>query len=216
MSDCFKGNDLSCYKGDRCIFKKVSFSIISGDALVLRGPNGSGKSSLLRLMASLDNSKTGEIKWNNKLISKDPILHRERVHYLGHSNAIKLALTVKENLAVWPRLMTIGRSYKTEIKEKLDYALEAFNIQHLADLPARLLSSGERRRLALARLLVSNATLWLLDEPTTGLDKTSQVALEKLLSAHLTNSGMVVISIHGPLHIKNFHSIDLASNAAFK
>ena len=216
MTDYFQARNVSCNRGGRCIFKGLSFSIQNGDALVLRGPNGSGKSSLLRMMAGLTTPVAGELVWNKKSIAQETFFHRNRIHYLGHFNAVKPALTVGENLAIWQKLRSNGLSVRQEEKKALERALIAFDILHLADLPARLLSSGESRRLALARLLVNDALLWLLDEPANGLDDSSRCALEEIVSQHQMAGGMVVISLHGPTKLKNTHTLNLTSNANLK
>ena len=216
MTDYFQAKNISCNRGGRCVFKGLSFSLQNGDALILRGPNGSGKSSLLRMMAGLSTPVKGELVWNKKNISQDPCLHRDRIHYLGHFDAVKPALTVRENLAIWQKLRGDGLSVRQEEKKALERALIAFDMLHLEDLPARLLSSGESRRLALARLLANNAFLWLLDEPANGLDDSSRCALEEIISEHQMAGGMVVISIHGPSNLTNTRTLNLTSNANLK
>jgi len=216
MTDYFQAKNISCNRGGRCVFKGLSFSLQNGDALILRGPNGSGKSSLLRMMAGLSTPVKGELVWNKKNISQDPCLHRDRIHYLGHFDAVKPALTVRENLAIWQKLRGDGLSVRQEEKKALERALIAFDMLHLEDLPARLLSSGESRRLALARLLANNAFLWLLDEPANGLDDSSRCALEEIVSEHQMAGGMVVISIHGPSNLTNTRTLNLTSNANLK
>ena len=216
MTNYFQAKNISCNRGGKCVFKGLSFSLQSGGALILRGPNGSGKSSLLRMMAGLSTPAAGELFWNKENISQDPFFHRDRIHYLGHFDAVKPALSVRENLAVWQKLRSNSLSGKQEEKKALERALKAFNMIHLVDLPARLLSSGESRRLALARLLANNAALWLLDEPANGLDDNSRQALEKIVSEHQVAGGMVVISVHGPLNLKNTHTLNLSLKAYLK
>ena len=216
MTDYFQAQNISCNRGEKCVFKGLSFSLQNGGALILRGPNGSGKSSLLRMMAGLSTPAEGELLWNKENIAQDPFYHRDRIHYLGHFNAVKPALTVKENLAVWQKLRGTSSSVRQEEKKALERALIAFDMLHLADLPARLLSSGESRRLALARLLANNASLWLLDEPANGLDDSSRRALEEIVSEHQVAGGMVVISVHGPSNLTNTHTLNLSSNAYLK
>ncbi|HAA91843.1 MAG TPA: heme ABC transporter ATP-binding protein CcmA [Rhodospirillaceae bacterium] len=208
MTNHFAGNDLTCIRGGRQVFEGLSFTLESGDALILRGPNGSGKSSLLRLMAGLGTPATGAVVWNDTSIGDDRLLHAERLHYVGHKNAVKPALTVRENLDVWAKLQGTGAT--------VDEALTTFDLGHLKELPARLLSSGETRRLALARLVASEAPLWLLDEPTVGLDQASVSSLTDLLSAHRQQGGMVVMSIHGSFAAENSRTLDLGTrrNAA--
>lgn len=204
MTERFYGENLTCIRGGRQVFEGLSFALESGDALILRGPNGSGKSSLLRLMAGLGAPAAGEIAWHDIAVGDDRLLHGERIHYLGHRNAVKPALTVRENLTVWAKLRHGDAA-------AVDDALAAFDLLRLAELPARLLSSGETRRLALARLVATEAPLWLLDEPTVGLDQASVERLAGLLSGHRRQGGMVVLSIHGPFAAEDSRTLDLGT-----
>jgi len=187
----FTGRDLTCLRGERLVFTGLSFRVAAGETLLLRGPNGSGKSSLLRCMAGLLAPIAGVQSWNDRPLAQDVDGHRARLRYLGHQDAVKPALTVQENLAFWQQLhghrdaAGIGR------------ALADLALDHLADLPARLLSAGQRRRVALARLLAAPAVLWLLDEPTTALDDDSVERFVRMVGRHRDGGGMVVLSSHG-------------------
>ncbi|MDA0654897.1 MAG: heme ABC exporter ATP-binding protein CcmA [Proteobacteria bacterium] len=205
MADRFAGNDLTCIRGGRLVFKNLAFDLERGGALILRGPNGSGKSSLLRLMAGLGRATTGHITWDDGPIADDMAAHAERLHYIGHKNATKSALTARENLEFWAAL----RGSESSVTE----AIENFGLNRLADLPARLFSSGETRRLALARLAANKATLWLLDEPTVGLDQTSVTCLSDLVRRHRAKGGMVVLSVHGPFALENSRTLDLGTRS---
>ena len=201
MSSRFSGNDLVCIRGERAVFEDLSFSISEGDALVLRGPNGSGKSTLLRVMAGFLRPETGTLTWNDEDISQDMHSHRKNIHYVGHQDAIKLLLTVAENLSFAVSLRT----------SEFDHceALDAFALADLADLPVRLLSVGQRRRLALSRLVASQAPLWLLDEPTVSLDENAIAMLLAVISAHRAVGGMVVVAVHGPLILEDMSELDV-------
>ncbi len=201
MPDCLSGEDLSCIRGERLVFTKLTFRLEAGEALVLRGPNGSGKSSLLRLIAGLGRPTTGAIAWNGADIARDRAAHRARVAYAGHADAIKAALTVEENFRFWSELRGGG-------PEPIA-ALARLGLDRHANIPGRFLSSGERRRLALATLAASGADVWLLDEPTVGLDAASLSALEGLLAAHLREGGMVVLSTHVDLALGGATTLDL-------
>jgi heme exporter protein A len=187
----FAGHDLACRRGERLVFSGLSFRVAAGAALLLRGPNGSGKSSLLRCMAGLLVPVAGAQTWDDQPVTLDLDAHRGRLRYLGHQDAVKSALTVLENLALWQQLhglrdpAAIGR------------ALSGLGLDRLAELPARLLSAGQRRRVALARLLASPAPLWLLDEPTTALDDDGVARFARMVGDHRAAGGLVVLSSHG-------------------
>jgi heme exporter protein A len=181
----FAGRSLVCRRGERLVFSHLDFDLAPGGALLLRGPNGSGKSSLLRLMAGLLHAAEGELAWDGVPIGREPEDHRRRLAFLGHLDAVKPALTVTENLAFW-----CGR-------EAVAPALSAFGISRLALLPARLLSAGQRRRLALARVAARQAPLWLLDEPTNGLDAEAEILFAEALARHRAAGGMAAIALHG-------------------
>jgi heme exporter protein A len=175
---------IAAFRGERLVLRDLSFAVASGQALLLLGPNGSGKSTLLRLLAGLKRPDAGAILWQGEDALADLTTHARRVAYLGHLDAIKPGLTVTENLM----FAAAGRPAAP--------ALATMGLEALADLPARMLSAGQRRRLALARLALSEAPLWLLDEPTLGLDLASLDRLGALLAAHRAQGGMVVAATH--------------------
>ncbi len=174
------------------MFAGLSFALAAADALLLRGPNGSGKSSLLRLLAGFLPPAAGRLAWAGVAIADDLAGHRARLHAIGHADAIKSLLTVRENLAFAAALAGAA-------PDGVDAALAGFDLGHLADLPARHLSAGQRRRLALARLLATSRPLWLLDEPEVGLDAASRARLEQALAAHRAGGGIVVLASHGAI-----------------
>jgi heme exporter protein A len=186
----FRGDRLACERGGRLVFARLDFTLVAGEMLVLRGANGSGKSTLLRVMAGLTPVLSGEIRWGDGAIQADRLAHNGRCHYVGHQDALKPVLTVRQNLQLW-------QSLRNGAPERIDLALEQLGIARLADLPARLLSAGQRRRLALARLVAIAAPLWLLDEPATALDADGVSRLDQLLRDHLAGGGRVVLSSHG-------------------
>src|SRR5262249_36586036 len=143
-----------------------AFALGPGDALLLIGPNGSGKSSLLRLMAGLLPPQRGWLEWDGIAVAEDPAAHRARLHLVGHQDAGKAVLTVHETALFWGGLGGGDGG-------AADAALDRFGLAPLAGFPCRLLSAGQKKRLSLARLLAAPAPLWLLDEPTTGLDQAS-------------------------------------------
>jgi heme exporter protein A len=188
------GTNVACRRGERLVFAGLSFTLPAGGALVLTGPNGSGKSSLLRLLAGLARPEAGVVSWQGANITEDPAAHRGRLHFIGHQDALKGVLTVGETLAFWAGMRGGGET---------SAALAHFRLAALADWPCRLLSAGQRRRLALARLIASPAALWLLDEPTTGLDADAVADLVAALERHRRDGGCVALSTHTPVPLEN-------------
>lgn len=186
----FSGENLTCRRGGRMVFTGLGFSVPSGGALVLRGPNGSGKTTLLRLMAGLARPVTGRLTWSGAAL-EDSDAHGKHLRFIGHLDAIKPAFTVRENLTFWAAFWGIADA------SLVAKAMEAFGLGALADFPARLLSAGQRHRLALARLIASPAPLWLLDEPANALDDRSLNALTQTIADHRARGGMVVLASHG-------------------
>ena len=193
-------SELACERGGRPVFSGLGFELESGRALILGGRNGSGKSSLLRLLAGLLRPAGGSLAWDEAPVFDDLSRHAGRIHYLGHLDAVKPNLTVTENLDFWAGLQQ-GRH--------AEEALIHFGLDALAKEPARLLSSGQRRRLALARLLAAPRELWLLDEPSVGLDTASRQRLENALADHLSAGGMAVIATHQALELAGAAALDL-------
>lgn len=202
----FDGEGVRCVRGQRVVFDGLAFSLASGAALVLTGPNGSGKSSLLRLMAGLARPAAGRILWDGAPIAADPEAHGARLHYVGHLDAIKPALGVRENLAVWADLRDGAVA--------VDSALDRVGLASLAGLPARYLSAGQRRRLSLARLFAVPALLWLLDEPSVALDRESVAMLTEAIALHRQGGGICVVSTNVDLVIADAASLDLPRFAA--
>jgi heme exporter protein A len=191
--------DLAVFRGERLVFRNLGFQLPAGGALVLSGPNGSGKSTLLRLLAGLVRPAAGRVLWDGADVFSDLAEQGRRVAYLGHQDAVKPGLTVAENLR-FPAAIS-GRSIAS--------ALLAVGLDTLADLPARMLSAGQKRRLALSRLVLSAAPLWLLDEPTLGLDTGSIERFGALLAAHRAGGGMVVVATHVPLPLPDTAALRL-------
>jgi heme exporter protein A len=207
MPNRFAGQALTCFRGERFVFEDLEFGVETGGALVLTGPNGSGKSSLIRIMATLLAAVEGDLTWNGESIADDPEGHHARLHYVAYQDAIKPVMTVRENLAFWAGL----KGPKAEIEASLD----AVGIKRLIDTPAQFLSSGQRRRLSLARLMASSAELWLLDEPTVGLDRDAIRLLEGLIGRHRADGGLVVLATHQPVELGgNETRLDLANFVA--
>jgi heme exporter protein A len=178
---------LAAFRGERLVFRDLSFRVERGGALVLAGPNGSGKSTLLRLLAGLVRAAAGSLLWDGADALADLPEHGRRLAYVGHLDAVKPGLTVAENLSFAARGSAVGP------------ALEALGLAPLAGLPARMLPAGQKRRLALSRLALSTAPLWLLDEPTLGLDSAAVEHFGQLLARHRAGGGIVVAATHLPL-----------------
>jgi heme exporter protein A len=182
---------LAAFRGERLVLREVDFGIAAGGGLLVLGPNGSGKSTLLRLLAGLRRPDAGRITWDGEDIAADRGAHAARVAYIGHLDALKPTLTGSENLAFDARL---GHGDVTS-------ALADLDLDPLAAIPARMLSAGQRRRLALARLSLTQAPLWLLDEPTVGLDAVSIGRFCAMLAAHCASGGIVIAATHVSLPI---------------
>ena len=184
-----RADGLACVRGGRLVFEGVSFALAPGGALLLMGPNGAGKSSLLRLLAGFLAPSAGTLSWDGRPALEDRAEHRARLHLIGHSNAIKGALTARENLRF---AVAIAGAPISRVKG----ALEGFELTPLADVPAAYLSAGQQRRLALARLLAASRPLWLLDEPDAGLDADNRAHLTRAVAAHRAAGGTAVIATH--------------------
>ena len=196
-----KAENLSCERGGRLVFQNLNFELAAGEFLELRGANGAGKSSLLRLLAGLNSPSSGTVKFEND--DQEKTLS-EQSHYIGHADAHKLSLTVHENLIFWARFLEgniTAESFAT------------FNLESLANDQTQLLSTGQRRRLTLARLCVAERPLWLLDEPTIGLDAASLGRLQHHIRKHLNKGGVVIAATHSDIGITANHRLDLSKAA---
>ncbi len=196
-----------CVRSERTVFRGLNFALSAAGALTLVGPNGSGKSSLLRMMAGLLQPASGTMVWDgedapNEMVD-DMDIHGARLHYVGHHDAVKPVLTVAENIGFWARLRGGG-------EDTIRDALEVFDINHLYDVPGRFLSAGQKRRVNLARIIAAPAPLWLLDEPTTALDKATIKRLEAALQNHRDAGGMVVLSTHADVDTPDSQTLNLA------
>ena len=183
---------LACRRGGRLVFSELGCVLPAGGALLLTGANGSGKSTLLRLLATLLTPETGTVAWGGVSVWEDLPGYRSRLHYVGHLDAVKPALAVRETLVFWAGL-------RGPQAPAIDVALAAFALDAIAEWPCRWLSAGQKRRLALARLLASPAPLWLLDEPTAALDADGERRLAAVIEAHRTAGGRVAIATHQAL-----------------
>jgi len=187
----FSVSNLSCSRGDKRLFSGVSFTLQPGQWLHLEGDNGVGKTSLLRLACGLSALEDGEITWNHQAVVQNLEAFRADLAYLGHQLALKEDLTPLENLRA--DAAVAGRPLKPE--DALN-ALAQLGLRGREHLPVRVLSQGQKRRTALARLLVSSAKLWILDEPFVALDTAAQNALTQIINGHLAHQGMVLLTSH--------------------
>jgi heme exporter protein A len=201
------GEDLACRRGERLVFKGLGFHLPAGGALVLTGPNGSGKSSLLRLLATLLAPEAGRLSWGGASVARDPAGYRAAIHYVGHLDAVKPALTPREMLGFWTALRGVRRP-------AIDAALAAFGLENVAAWPCRWLSAGQRRRLALARLIAAPAPIWLLDEPGAALDSDGETRLAAQIEAHRAAGGSIAVATHQPIALAGATILALADFAA--
>ncbi len=189
--------DLECVRGDHCLFKGLSFSLQGGELLYLRGSNGSGKTSLLRTVCGLLEPAGGEVLWKGKNVRSQRDEFNAELTYLGHLNGVKGELTAFENLRLGDALSGLAVS-----EDDIYDALERIGLGGREDLPTQVLSQGQKRRVALARLLLSKASLWVLDEPFTALDVGAVDQLAKLIEAHLQKGGMAMFTTHQVVDIQ--------------
>ncbi len=200
--------NLSGARGGEILFSGLSFAVEEGGALLLTGPNGSGKSTLLRIVAGLLPAESGTVAIEGGGEGKDEGKDEDwpdvasACHYLGHQNGMKTAMSVEENLRFW-------RDFLGEPHLEVWEALEMVGLGDLGHLPYGYLSTGQRRRVAIARLLSSWRPVWLLDEPTSGLDKASEAQFAALMRAHMEDGGIVVAATHLPLGLDEAQELRL-------
>lgn len=196
-----EADKLAGERGGETIFANLSFAIDAGEALVVTGPNGSGKSTLLRIICGLLAPEAGKVE----LREDGTVLPvRAACHYLGHQNAMKPALSVRENLLFWQK-------FNGAAQAQIDEALEAVDLPGVEHLPFGYLSTGQKRRVSIAKLLVSHRPLWIVDEPTAGLDKASETRFAEIMRTHMREGGMIVAATHIPLGLESVSSLDMAA-----
>lgn len=190
-------NHIHLFRGGRHILKDFSLSIMQGDAILLTGPNGVGKSSLLRAIAGLCPIESGEIIFQNPSLQDD-------IAWLGAQDALKPSLTLEENLSFSARLG----------KKNMDVILKHLALSHLINYPTRLLSSGQKRRAAFARVYLSDAKIWLLDEPINGIDQETITIMGEIIAQHRQNGGTIIAASHIPIPLKKQRIIALKPHSS--
>jgi heme exporter protein A len=180
---------LSFERNYQNLLHNINITLHAGEILHVKGENGSGKSTLLRILAGFIQPQEGNIFWNNQCITKHTSDYQQQLHYVGHQNAVKLHLTVHENL----QLICALHNQK---QNKIETILRELKISHLANKKTLYISAGQQRRVALSRLLLYPTALWLLDEPTTALDKEGQQLFNELLKQHIKQGGMAILTAH--------------------
>ena len=203
MTAKLSADDLTLFRGERCLFKELSFALNPGELLLLEGRNGSGKTSLMRAIAGLIELESGEIFWNGKSVQS----HRQAFHgslvWMAHRVGFKADLTLVENLKFESHL-------RAQSGKDLDEVLQRLDIGRLKPLPVRSLSAGQQRRVALARMLLSRVPLWLMDEPFTNLDREGRALVMELTTEHLERDGMCIMAAHQDIQIGgNVRKIEL-------
>lgn len=191
-----QASELSCYRDERLLFADLSFQLQTGEVLLLEGANGSGKTSLLRILCGFREADAGEIVWCGQAISESS--YYEDMAYVGHADGTKKELTVLENLKFALALGSAG-------KYSIEQALDKVQLAGFDDNPVHTLSAGQKRRLSLARLLITHNLLWILDEPFTSLDRQGIKLIESLLAEHIEKGGMAVLTSHHDLSMANLN-----------
>jgi heme exporter protein A len=189
-------SNLACMRGDHQLFSGLNFSLGAGEVMQVQGENGSGKTSLLRMLCGFIQPESGEIRWKGQVINKLGEEYFAEMFYLGHLNAIKDELNALENLLISAGLAGCAVGEKVALE-----ALRRMGLRRREHLPVKVLSQGQRRRVALSRLLVNDAQLWILDEPLTALDVGAVGLMEELIGEHLSKGGMAIFTTHQPLRV---------------
>lgn len=189
-------SNLACTRGDHLLFRELSFDLAAGELMQVQGANGSGKTSLLRMLCGFIQPEAGQILWCKQDIHEYDAAYKAEMFYLGHHNAIKDELNALENL-----LTSAGLAGYQVSEQQALAALRRMGLRGRELLPVKVLSQGQRRRVALARLLVEEAKLWILDEPLTALDVGAVGLMQELIGEQLDQDGSVIFTTHQPLEV---------------
>ena len=199
--------DLTLWRGDLCLFDRLSFSLESGQGMILRGPNGCGKTTLLRVLCGLTRPETGQVQWCGRPCDEQRAEFGRALAYCGHATGLKADLTVRQNLEFAARLAGLDEA-------PWQQPLTRLQMEACVDLPVRYLSAGQQRRAALARVLMSPVPLWILDEPFANLDTAGRDYLEQRLNEHLDGGGLAVIAAHHDMSDgRRYRQLDLGADA---
>ena len=189
-----EAHNITCIRDDRVLFEGLSFAIGSGEAIVLEGRNGTGKTSLLRILCGLRRPDEGEVRWHGMSIESNYVDYYTHMAFVGHMDGIKRELSALENLRLSRSLCGAGDI-------SIEQALDTLHLTGFEDIPTYYLSAGQRRRVALARLLATDARLWILDEPFTSLDREGIALVESLMDRHVGNGGAMIMTSHHEVHL---------------
>ncbi len=196
MPALLETRDLTCVRDDRTLFENLNVALGAGQILLVEGKNGSGKTSLLRILTGLSLPESGDVFWHGDPIAAVGPEYYEQVNYIGHHDGIKRDLTCLENLRL---VQAMGKPVDMD----LDEALERVNLYRFGDNFVATLSAGQKRRLAMARLVVTEAQVWIMDEPFTSLDKASMAMFQTMFEQHLANGGVIVMTSHHDIDMPN-------------
>jgi heme exporter protein A len=188
--------ELECRRGDTSLFADMAFELHPGELMHVKGSNGSGKTSLLRIVCGLFVPERGEVLWRGENIREARDDYNRELTYIGHLNGIKDELSAVENLKIYARFAGVELT-----EDRLRDALHRMGLRRREDLPSKVLSQGQKRRVALARLLLSGTTLWVMDEPFTALDVRAVDLLQSVISNHLKSGGMALLTTHQDVEI---------------
>lgn len=194
MTIKLNATELTLFRGDRCLFKDLSFALNPGELLLLEGRNGSGKTSLLRAIAGLLELESGTIYWDELPLNQERQIFQNALVWMSHKVGFKGDLTLVENLQYESKL-------RPQSTADFDDTLMQLNLGKLRRLPMRSLSAGQQRRVALARMLMSSATLWMMDEPVSNLDSEGRELVVRLLRKHLSDGGMAIVAVHHDMNL---------------